>query len=98
MISQRPSNAPGICNADPVDALTLACLRFQCDGLEVRMTPEEATEIAEQFKDARRRYNQILDGWGSGITDRDQLEYIKAELDGAHESILSVLCEHQDLI
>jgi hypothetical protein len=62
------------------------------------MTPEEATEISEQFKDARRRYNQILDGWGSGIADRDQLEYIKTELDRAHESILSVVCEHQNLL
>ena len=62
------------------------------------MTPEEATEISEQIRDARRKYNQILDGWASGITDRDQLEYIKTELDRAHESILSVLCEHQNLL
>jgi hypothetical protein len=62
------------------------------------MTPDEATEISKQFQDARRRYNQILDGWGSGITDPDQLEFIKTELDGVHESILSVLCEHQNLI
>lgn len=62
------------------------------------MTSEEAREISEQIKDARRKYNQILDGWGSGIKDRDQLEYIKTELDSAHESILSFLCEHQNLL
>jgi len=77
---------------------TLVCLRFHRDGLEVVMTPDEATEISGKFKDARLRYNQILDGWGSGIRDPDQIEYIKTELDGVHESILSVLCEHQDLL
>jgi hypothetical protein len=55
------------------------------------MTLKEATEISKQLKDARRRYNQILDGWGSGITDPGQL-------DTAHESLLAVLCAHQNLL
>jgi hypothetical protein len=62
------------------------------------MTLEEETAIPKRFRDARRRYKDILDGWASRITDGDQLEYIKTELDRAHESILSVLCEHQDLL
>jgi hypothetical protein len=60
------------------------------------MTHEEATTLSKEIKDARQKYNNILDGWSSGIVDFDQLEQIKADLDTAHERILAVLCAHQN--